>query len=148
MLCYGGAYRVIHLSRGSFLLFGVSRSVLTLPILKTPCSWRGGAGTRSSNTILPGILEGRDFLSLGFRGKDWTHGGSAGKESACNIREPGSIPGLGRSPRRRDGLPSPVFWPGEFHRQRSLVGYSPWGRKELDKTEQLSLFTLMPMIFL
>ena len=34
-----------------------------------------------------------------------------------------------------------------IHRQRSLVGYSPWGCKELDKTERLSLFTLMPMIF-
>ena len=32
-------------------------------------------------------------------------------------------------------LPTPVFWPGEFHGQRSLVGYSLWGRKELDKTE-------------
>ena len=29
--------------------------------------------------------------------------------------------------------------PGEFHGQRSLVGYSPWGRKELDTAEQLTL---------
>ena len=34
---------------------------------------------------------------------------------------------------------TPVFWPGEFHGQRSLAGYSPWGRKESDTTEQLSL---------
>ena len=26
-------------------------------------------------------------------------------------------------------LPTPVFWPGEFHGQRSLAGYSPWGRR-------------------
>ena len=32
---------------------------------------------------------------------------------------------------------TPVFWPGEFHGQRSLVGDSPWGRKESDMTEQL-----------
>ena len=32
----------------------------------------------------------------------------------------------------------PVFLPGEFHGQRSLVGYSPWGCKELDMTEQLT----------
>ena len=32
--------------------------------------------------------------------------------------------------------PISVFLPGEFHRQRSLVGYSPWGRKELDMTKQ------------
>ena len=31
--------------------------------------------------------------------------------------------------------PTPVFWPEEFYGQRSLVGYSPWGRKELDMTE-------------
>ena len=35
--------------------------------------------------------------------------------------------------------PTPVFWPGEFHGQMSLVDYSPWGRKESDKTEQLTL---------
>ena len=32
-----------------------------------------------------------------------------------------------------------VFLPGEFHGQRSLAGYSPWGRKESDKTERLTL---------
>ena len=31
-----------------------------------------------------------------------------------------------------------VLLPGEFHGQRRLVGYSPWGRKESDMTEQLS----------
>ena len=35
--------------------------------------------------------------------------------------------------------PTPAFWPGEFHGQTSLVDYSPWGRKESDKTEQLTL---------
>ena len=35
--------------------------------------------------------------------------------------------------------PTPVFWPGEFHGQRSLEGYSPWRHKELDTTERLSL---------
>jgi len=39
---------------------------------------------------------------------------------------------------RRAWQPTPVFLPGEFHGQRSLAGYSPWGRKELDMTEQLS----------
>jgi len=38
-------------------------------------------------------------------------------------------------PWRRKWQPSPVFLLGEFHGQRSLVGYSPWGRKELDTTE-------------
>jgi len=34
-------------------------------------------------------------------------------------------------------LPTPVFLPGEFHGQRRLAGYSPWGSKELDMTERL-----------
>ena len=41
--------------------------------------------------------------------------GSAGKESACNAGELGSIPELGRFPWRRERLPTPVFWPGAFH---------------------------------
>ena len=49
----------------------------------------------------------------------------------------GLIPRLGRFPWRREWLPSPVFLPGEFHGQRSLVGYSPWGRKESDTTDTL-----------
>ena len=95
--------------------------------------------------------------------------GSAGKETACNAGDPGSIPGWGRSagegigyplqyswaslvaqtvknlpamretwvgkiPWREKWQPTPVFWPGEFHGL-----YSPQGRKESDKTEQLSL---------
>ena len=35
----------------------------------------------------------------------------------------------------RDWQPTPVFLPGEFHGQRILAGYSPWGCKELDMTE-------------
>ena len=89
---------------------------------------------------------------------------SVGKESACNAGDPSSIPGSGRSrgegmdyplqyswaslqcgrpgfdswvgtiPWRRERLPTPVFWPGEFHGL-----YSPWGHKESDMTEWLSL---------
>ena len=36
------------------------------------------------------------------------------------------------------GVATPAFLPGEFHGQRSLVGHSPWGHKELDMTEQLT----------
>ena len=34
--------------------------------------------------------------------------------------------------------PTPVFLPEESHGHRSLVGYNPWGRKESDRSEQLS----------
>ena len=40
---------------------------------------------------------------------------------------------------RRKWHPTPVIFPGEFHGQRSLAGYSPWGCKEPGMTEQLSL---------
>ena len=45
---------------------------------------------------------------------------------------------VGKIPWRRAWQPIPVFLPGESHGQRSLVGYSPWGHKELDTTEWLS----------
>ena len=90
---------------------------------------------------------------------------SVGKQSTCNAGDPGLIPESGRSPGegmgyplqyswaflvaqlvknlpawdgkipwRRERLPTPVFWPGEFHGL-----YNPWGHKESDTTEQLSL---------
>ena len=62
-------------------------------------------------------------------------GGSDGKASAYNAGDPGSIPGLGRSPGEGNGNPLQLFLPGKSHRQRSLVGYSPLSRKELDTTE-------------
>ena len=62
-------------------------------------------------------------------------GGLDGKESACNAGHPGSVPGLGRFPQRREWEPAPVLLPGEFHGQKSLEGYSPQGLKESDTTE-------------
>ena len=41
-----------------------------------------------------------------------------------------------RSPGKGKGLPTPVFLPGKFHEQRSLVGYSPGGSKRLERTER------------
>ena len=43
---------------------------------------------------------------------------------------------------RREWQSTPVFLPGEFHGQRSLAGYSPWGRKELDTTQWLTQSTV------
>ena len=49
-------------------------------------------------------------------------------------------PGVGKIPWRRESLPTPVFWPGEFHWL-----YSPWDCKESHKTEWLShSFSLFP----
>ena len=63
-------------------------------------------------------------------------GGSAHKESTCNVGDLGSILGLGRSPGHGNLFQYSCL--ENHHGQRSLVGYSPWGHKELDSTEQLS----------
>ena len=71
------------------------------------------------------------------------------KESTCQCRKCkrcGFSPWAGKIHWRRKWQPTPVFLPGESHGQRGLVGYSPWGCKELDTTEQLSMHT--PSIFL
>ena len=57
--------------------------------------------------------------------------GSAGKESTCNVGDLGLISRLGRSPGEGEWLPTPVFWPREFH------GLYPWGHKESDMAELL-----------
>ena len=66
-------------------------------------------------------------------------GGSDGRESACNAGDPGSIPGSGRSPAEGNGYPLQYSCLENPHGQRSLAGYSPWGRKESDTTERLTL---------
>ena len=62
-------------------------------------------------------------------------GGSDGKESACNVGDTGLNLWVRKIPWRRAWLLTPVFFPGESHGQRNLVGYSPWGCKESDMTE-------------
>ena len=92
----------------------------------------------STNRYLPKVLNSKKLSIIrGFPG------GSDSKESTCNLGDPGSIPGLERYSGEGNGYPlHPVFLPGEFHGQKSLVGYSPWGHKELDMTERLTLSAL------
>ena len=61
-------------------------------------------------------------------------GSSAGKRICLQCRRPRFDSWVGKIPWRKEQLPTPVFWPEEF---RGL--YSPWGRKESDTTEKLSL---------
>ena len=63
--------------------------------------------------------------------------GSDGKVSVYSVGDLGSIPGLGRAPGEGNGTPLQYYCLGKSHGQRSLVGYSPWGRKESDTTERL-----------
>ena len=65
-------------------------------------------------------------------------GGTSGKEPSCQCwkhKRLGFDPCVRKLSWRSTGQPTPVFLPGESHGQRSLVGYSPWGRKDLDTTE-------------
>ena len=65
------------------------------------------------------------------------NGGSDSKASVYNAGDQGLSPGLGRISWRRKWQSTPVLLPGKSHEQKSLVGYSPWGRKESDTTERL-----------
>ena len=67
-------------------------------------------------------------------------GGSDGKASAYNAEDPGSIPGLGRSTGKGNGNPLQYYCLGKSHGRRSLVGYSPQGRRvRHDRATSLSL---------
>ena len=65
-------------------------------------------------------------------------GGTSGKEPTCQCRRHKRCkfsPWVRKIPWSRVWQPTPVFLPGEFCGQRSLAGYSPWGRKESYTTE-------------
>ena len=68
--------------------------------------------------------------------------GSDCKESTCNVGDLSLIPGMGKSPRGGHGNPLQYSCLENPHRQRSLAGYSPWGRKELDMIERLSILPI------
>ena len=84
-------------------------------------SWVGKIHWRRNRLPTPGFL--------GFPG------GSAGKESTCNVGDLGSIPGLGRSPGEGKGYP--LQYSGLENSPDYI--YSSRGRKESDTTQQLSL---------
>ena len=69
-------------------------------------------------------------------------GVSDGKASAYNPGDPGSTPGLGRSPGEGNGNPLQYSCLEKSHGWRSLVGYSLWGHKESDTMEQLHFLSL------
>ena len=65
-------------------------------------------------------------------------GDTHGKEPTCQCsrRERRRFdPWIKKIPWRKEWQPTPVLLPGQSHGQRSLVGYSPWGRTELDMTD-------------
>ena len=59
------------------------------------------------------------------------------------MQRPRFDPWVGKIPWRRKWQLTPVFLPGEFHGQKGLAGYSPWGRKESDTTTKQTVSTIV-----
>ena len=105
--------------------------------MSSHCSRKHGAGPTVNRAVSSvASIEnpraghpGNPFWTVGFPG------GSDGKKICLQCRRPGFNPWVKKIPWRREWLLTPVFLSGEFHGQRSLAGYSPWGCKELDTTE-------------
>ena len=88
----------------------------------------------------PSIIPHVTFAAFSIPYRAWWGfpGGSVGRVCLqCRISRFDSW--VGKIPWRKERQPIPVFLPGESHGQRSLVGYSPCGRKESDTTERLTL---------
>ena len=127
---------ILYLQTGPLMTINVSSSILKIYLFKFwtffPFSFH-----------LFVLSNWRCFcLYMGFSG------GSEVKASACNEGDVGLIPGLERSPWRRKWQSTPVFFPGESHGQRSLVGCNPRGRKESDTTERLHFVYIYQILLL
>ena len=86
----------------------------------------------------------RSICPPGVRGVGFPDGAS-GKESPCQCRaleRRRCDPRVGKTPWSRKWQLTPVFLPEKFHRQRSLVRYSPW---ESDTTEHTHTHTMQPL---
>ena len=67
------------------------------------------------------------------------------KRAYLQCGRPGFVPRVRKSLWRRKCLPTPVFLLGKSRGRRSLAGYSPWGCKESDMTEQLHFLSFCPL---
>ena len=74
------------------------------------------------------------------------HGGSDGKESACDVREAGSISRSGRPPWRKKSQPTPVFLPGEFHEEEP-AGLQPVGLQRGKHNWATNTFTILTKLW-
>ena len=83
----------------------------------------------NSLRMLESILYNDYYIWLLYaRGPPWW---LSGRESSCHCRRPRFNPCIRKIPWRRKWQPTPVFLPGKSCGQRSLAGYSPWGRKRV-----------------
>ena len=124
-------YRVpIILNVESFtgLFYGLSDYLISLPCKLV------NAVTRSDHGIMIQLHSNQNLLNVHYPDLILfltSLGSSNGKESAFNARDLGLIPRFGKIPWKKEWQPTPVFLLGEFHGQKSLSGYSPWGQKRV-----------------
>ena len=94
-----------------------------------------------------GSFQNNRGVTAAFKGRPrWR----SGKESACQCRRCkrcGFSPWARKIPWRWEWLPTPVFLPGDFHRQRSLVSYSPWTCKRARHDWTTKYFCFFILIF-
>ena len=105
--------------------------------IKAPADSVSGEACFLANRHSPRVVQGERLVSGVFirhYSRDCPSG-SVGKESACNVGDPGSIPGSGRPPTEGNGNLLQYSCLGKSHGQRSLVGYSLWDRR-VDTTER------------
>ena len=86
------------------------------------CSKKGKQARRNSDSSAVKQAKG---LSISLKGNRGFPGGTRGKEPACQCRRLVFDPWVGKIPWSRNWQPTPAFFPGESHGQRSLAGYSP-----------------------
>ena len=112
----------------------VAQLIKNLPAMWRPrfSSWVGKMACRRDRLPTP--------VFMGFPDS------SDSKEFACSEGDLGLIPGLGRSPGGRHGNPLQCSCLENPQGQRSLAGYSPWGRKESGTTEGLNTSTYAPFL--
>ena len=147
----------------------VAQTVKNLPAMRETWVWSLGwkepleKGKATLSSILawrnpwtekPGSLQSIGLQRVEHDWRDLTHAHiffisllrwRSGKEFAYQCRWGEFKPWVTKIPWRRARQPTPVFWPGKLHGQKSLVGYSPWGCKESDTTDWLSLHTQVCM---
>ena len=95
------------------------------------------ATVEQTGAVRPHLTSGVSLVSICCLLGSSFPGGASGKEPINRCRRCRRLkfdPWVGKIPWRRAWQPTPVFLPGEPHGQRSLVGYSLWGHKELDVT--------------
>ena len=109
-------------------------------------TWYSSFACRSVLILICSYIVGNKNISRTLASLRGFPGGTTGKESACQCRRHKICtfdPWVGKISWGRKWQPSPVFFPGKFHGQRSLVDYNPWGCKESDRTERIHTHTHM-----